>query len=82
MAIGVSSETFSLEAVGTKMLPRLRNSENQMTALLNGLGPSATAQDLLQAQTKMQQWTLQSQLQSAMIKEIGDALKGIVQKAG
>jgi type III secretion protein F len=82
MAIGSSTDTFSIQTIEKTILPRLRSSENQMVALLDSLGPSATAQELLEAQTKMQQWSLQSQLQSSMVKEIGDALKGIVQKAG
>ncbi|THF57254.1 EscF/YscF/HrpA family type III secretion system needle major subunit [Pseudothauera rhizosphaerae] len=38
--------------------------------------------DLYEMQRSMQQWTLMVQAQSTMVKELGDTLKGIVQKAG
>lgn len=82
MTTGLNNKSLSLDAIGQSMLPQMRNSENQMASLLNNLGPTATAQDLLEAQSKMSQWTLLAQLQSTLVKEIGDALKGIVQKAG
>jgi type III secretion protein F len=37
--------------------------------------------DLLQVQTNLQKWTLTTNIQSTLTKELGDALKGIIQKA-
>jgi type III secretion protein F len=33
-------------------------------------------------QQMMQEWTMLTQLQSTLVKDIGDALKGIIQKSG
>jgi hypothetical protein len=38
--------------------------------------------DLLDLQSKVQQWTLITQLVSTITQEVGNAMKGIVQKSG
>jgi type III secretion protein F len=48
---------------------------------LRAKGPDVSNVDLLDLQTKVQQWSLMSSLQSTLTKELGDAMKGIVQKA-
>ena len=45
-------------------------------------GDNVTSGDLLQVQTDLQKWTLTTNIQSTLTKELGDALKGIIQKAG
>ena len=37
--------------------------------------------DMLKLQQVMQQWTMMTQVQSTVVKELGDTLKGIIQKA-
>jgi len=48
---------------------------------LRAKGADVSNVDLLDLQTKVQQWSLMSSLQSTLTKELGDAMKGIVQKA-
>lgn len=43
--------------------------------------PNPTANDLLQMQQQMQNWTNITQIQSEITKELGDTLKGVVQRA-
>ncbi len=54
---------------------------DKLTAL-NAKGDTVTSGDLLQVQTYMQKWTLTTDIQSTLTKSLGDALKGIIQKAG
>ena len=56
------------------------NLQDQLTAVSQKTDP--TAEDLLAVQTSLQQWTLMIQVATTVNKELGDALKGIVQKAG
>ena len=49
---------------------------------LNSKGDSVTTGDLLAVQSDMAKWTLATNIQSTLTKELGDALKGIIQKAG
>lgn len=83
MAISAANNTsMSMDFIANKISPAMKNTETQMQQILEKLGPNASAADLLQAQSTMTQWTLKANLQSALVKEIGDALKGIVQKSG
>ena len=36
---------------------------------------------MLEVQQQLQQWTMMTQVQSTVVKELGDTLKGVVQKA-
>ena len=40
-----------------------------------------TPDELMQIQVGIQQWTLMVQVESTVDKELGDALKGVIQKA-
>ena len=55
------------------------NLQDQLTAVSQKSDP--TAEDLLAVQTSLQQWTLMIQVATTVNKELGDALKGIVQKS-
>lgn len=79
---GSSQTSLSMDVIANKIAPAMKNTETRMMGLLESLGPHASAGDLLQAQTTITQWTLKANLQSALVKEIGDALKGIIQKSG
>lgn len=41
-----------------------------------------SSQQLLEMQTNLTKWTLAVNLQSTVTKELGDTLKGIIQKSG
>lgn len=60
----------------------LQNKENDLRTLIGSLGPNPTSAELLAMQQQVQQWTLITQIQSTVVKEVADALKGIVQKTG
>lgn len=75
---------MSLSAIGTLLNTASNtmesNLQTNLTALAAKTDPSTA--DMLVMQQALQQWTLMVQTQSTVVKELGDALKGIVQKAG
>lgn len=56
--------------------------ETNVAALIVSLGSQPSAADLLNVQTKMQQWSLLVDLAATMAKTLSETLKSIVQKAG
>ena len=42
---------------------------------------NVTSADMLSLQADMQQWTMMTQIQSTVVKELGDTMKGVIQKA-
>jgi type III secretion protein F len=59
----------------------VQSRELELQRTIQGL-QNPTTQDLLVLQQQLQQWTLMTNTQSTVVKEIGDLMKGIIQKAG
>lgn len=55
--------------------------EAELKSTIEKLGPEASTLDLLKLQQQMQQWTMFTQIQSTVVKEVADAMKGVIQKA-
>ena len=47
----------------------------------NKIHTQQTKAQMLDLQAVMQQWTMMTQVQSTVVKELGDTLKGVIQKA-
>ena len=76
MSNGINFDTISstLGVVGTRR-------ESELRDMIAGLKENASTLDLLKLQQQMQQWTMFTQIQSTVVKEVGDAMKGVIQKA-
>lgn len=55
--------------------------QQELETFIGSMDPTDTS-SLIKLQQMQQEWTMLIQLQSTLIKDIGDALKGIVQKSG
>jgi len=63
----------------------IRAQENRLRDTIASISTDADGNisqtDLLKLQQEVQQWTMLIELQSNLTKQIGDSLKGIIQKA-
>lgn len=59
----------------------LQSAETSLRSQIEGMSDSPTQQELVEMQIGMQKWTMLIQLQSTINKEMGDALKGVIQKS-
>lgn len=80
--IATSGNNLTFDYLSNSVGNVLQNKENDLRTLIGSLGPNPSSADLLALQQQVQQWTLISQVQSTVVKEVADALKGIVQKTG
>jgi len=80
--IANTSNNLTFDYLNNSIGTVLQNKENDLRTLIGALGANPTSADLLAMQQQVQQWTLITQIQSTVIKEVADALKGIVQKTG
>lgn len=80
--IANTSNNLTFDYLNNSIGNVLQNKENDLRTLIGSLGPNPTSADLLAMQQQVQQWTLITQIQSTVVKEVADALKGIVQKTG
>ena len=55
--------------------------ETNLKANIDGIGANPTTADMLKLQFDIQQWSVMTNLQSTITKELGDTLKSVIQKA-
>lgn len=55
--------------------------EADLQNTISNIGDNPTTADLLGLQQQIQQWTMFTQIQSTVVKEVADAMKGVIQKA-
>ena len=71
---------ISMDSVTTTLQPFMDKTEADLRTLLQTGGTSTN--DMLAMQQAVTKWTFVIQLQTTIIKEVGDAMKGIIQKSG
>jgi type III secretion protein F len=76
-----STSTVTMDSINNTMTAGLNAAEASIQTLMSAAGTNASTTDLLQLQVDVQKWTLISSIQSTVVKDLGDALKGIIQKA-
>jgi type III secretion protein F len=77
-----ATSSLSFDYINTTVASAVRSKEAQLRDQIGGLGTEPTTGDLLMLQQQVQQWTMMTQIQSTLVKELSDAMKGIIQKAG
>ena len=55
--------------------------EADLQNTISSLGDSPSTGELLTLQQQVQQWTMFTQIQSTIVKEVSEAMKGVIQKA-
>ena len=73
---------LTFDYINSSVAQVLRSRESALQAQISAIGPNPSTMDLLVMQQQIQQWTMMTQIQSTLVKEISDALKGVIQKAG
>lgn len=60
----------------------LNRREADLRSTLEGMGENPSTKDMLLMQQSVQMWTLLVNLQSTIVKEMSEAMKGVIQRAG
>lgn len=74
---------MSLSTISNTLGNSLQTQETAVQASvdnINAKGGDASTTDLLALQQESQKWTMLVELNSTMIKQFGDAAKGVIQK--
>ena len=77
-----STGALTFDYINNTVLAALNNREVQLRAAIEKSGNNPSTVQLLDLQQQVQQWTMMAQIQSTLTKEISDAMKGVIQKAG
>lgn len=79
-----SQDSISMSFVNSTVLQAYQAREQDLRTSITELqakGADVSNLDLISLQQEIAQWTLFTQIQSSLTKEITDAMKGVIQKA-
>lgn len=77
----VNTGGISFETINSTLAQVSSRREADLKNTISNLGDNPTTADLLMMQQQVQQWTMLTQIQSTVVKELSDAMKGVIQKA-
>ena len=81
MMVSNPANALSIDYVSQAMLPAISNAEQLLRTTIEQTSANASPAQLIELQRQIQQWTLLTQLQSTVVKELADAAKSVIQKA-
>jgi type III secretion protein F len=86
MAIGsITAGGLTFDSINSSVGSALSTRETELKDLIastNGKAGGPDTTDLLLMQQGLTRWSMTTQIQTTMVKELGDAMKGVIQKAG
>lgn len=75
------SSGLTFDSINASIAQVTTRREAALKETISGLGDSPSTSDMLSMQQQIQQWTMFTQIQSTIVKEVSDAMKGVIQKA-
>ena len=76
-----ASSVFNMDFLNDTVMKSIERQEQDLKTNIQKSGDNPTTADLLVLQQGLQKWSMTVQIQSTLVKELGDAMKGIIQKA-
>lgn len=80
--IAALNSGITFDYINNSVATVVQSREADLKGQISKLGANPSTTDLLNLQQQIQQWTMVTQIQSTLVKEISDAMKGVIQKAG
>ena len=76
-----TSNSITFTSLNNSISTVTQSAETALQSRIASMGDNPTTTDLLGLQQQIQQWTMFTQIQSTIVKEVSDAMKGVIQKA-
>ena len=80
--IAALNSGITFDYINNSVATVVQSREADLKGQISKLGANPSTTDLLNLQQQIQQWTMVTHIQSTLVKEISDAMKGVIQKAG
>lgn len=78
----MADTTLSLKYIGDTFIPLVATSHTAVKTAITTMSSDGDVGEMLKIQLTMQGYTTMTELTSSVTKQVGDAIKSIVQKAG
>lgn len=73
---------LTFDFINSTVLAALTAKEATLKTSIQTVGTDASPVQLLDLQQQVQAWTIMAQIQGTIVKEVADAMKSAIQKAG
>lgn len=74
---------MSFDSVNASIATVVSNAESTLKTRIASLDPATVSPtDLLLLQQEVSKWTMMNEIQSTVVKQLSDTMKGIIQKSG
>lgn len=73
---------LTFDFINSTVLAALTAKEATLKTSIQTVGTDASPAQLLDLQQQVQAWTIMAQIQGTIVKEVADAMKSAIQKAG
>ena len=79
--MATAKQDFSIVSISNELGKRVASKQQSLMAQMDALGDSPSPVEMMRLQASFTDYQVFTGLQSGLVKEIGDTLKAIVQKA-
>ena len=76
----MATTTLSFDFINSTVATAVQSKETDLLGQIQNLGTAPTTADLLVLQQGVTQWTMMTEIQSTLVKDMSDAMKSIIQK--
>lgn len=80
--ISGTTSGITMDFLDDTVMKSIQTQEDTLKTSIQQSGNNPTTADLLVLQQGVTRWSMTVQIQSTLVKELGDAMKGVIQKAG
>jgi type III secretion protein F len=80
-SLASNGNSITFQALNNSVANVTQRAETALQTRIQQMSDNPTTTDLLSLQQQMQQWSMFTQIQSTLVKEVADAMKGVIQKA-
>ena len=77
-----TTSVLNMDFLNDTVMKSIGQQEQDLKTTIEKTGIIPSTGDLLMLQQGVQKWSMTVQIQSTMTKELSDAMKGVIQKAG
>ena len=77
-----TTSVLNMDFLNDTVMKSIERQEQDLKTTIQKSGDNPTTADLLMLQQGVQKWSMTVQIQSTMVKELSDAMKGVIQKSG
>ena len=78
----MSISSFNFDTINSTVANVVQQVESDLKTKIQNTKAEAGTAEFLELQREVSKWSIMTSVQSTLVKELGDAIKGVIQKTG